>query len=207
MTFQQTDSEICLIVTDEDGHTVSSSLKAPYEEAKQPEKIRNQICTQLSSTGNTPFAVTAVSLEMQTPGFLPLSLLNSLRRDALDQLTQLRLRDYVVKKRTTITAPLPIYPEKTLDYRANVFNRFAKAFYERHGAKVVEDAFETGIKPSGRHLMTTRYCLRRELGACLKNPKHRLKLHPPLTMTDGKRTYALQFDCEHCRMHVVSNDN
>jgi putative protease len=99
-----------------------------------------------------------------------------------------------------------MYPEKTLDYRANVLNRFAKAFYERHDAQVVENAFETGINPSGKHLMTTRYCLRRELGACLKNPKHRLKLHPPLTISNGKRTYKLQFDCEHCRMHIISDD-
>jgi 23S rRNA 5-hydroxycytidine C2501 synthase len=207
MTFQQTDTEICLIVTDEDGHTVSSRLNAPYEEARQPEKIRDQIRTQLSSTGNTPFAVTAISLEIPAPGFLPLSLLNSLRRGALDQLTQIRQRDYTVKKRPTIAGHLPVYPEKNLDYRANVFNRFAKAFYEHHGAQVVEDAFETGINPSGKHLMTTRYCLRRELGACLKNPKHRLKLHPPLTMSDGKRTYTLHFDCEHCRMHVVLEGN
>ena len=203
MTFQQTETHIRLTVTDEDGCTVNAHLPAAYEEARQPEKMKDQIRSQLTSTGNTPFAVTAVVMEIPVPGFLPLSLLNSLRRDALDQLAQLRLRQYAVKSRPTITGPLPMYPEKILDYRANVFNRFAKAFYEHHGAEVAEDAFETGTKPSGKNLMTTRYCLRRELGACLKNPDHRLKLTPPLTLSDGKRTYTLRFDCEHCRMHVV----
>jgi putative protease len=96
-----------------------------------------------------------------------------------------------------------MYPKKNLDYQANVLNRFARAFYERHGAQVTEDAFETGAIPADKILMTTRYCLRREIGACLKTPGHRRKLDPPLTLTDGKRTYRLHFDCEHCRMTLL----
>lgn len=206
MVFRQTDEDISLTVTDEDGHTVTSHLAGNFDEAKQPEKMLNQIRSQLTSTGNTIFTVTDLSLDIQWPGFIPVSLLNSLRREATDQLVTVRQHSYATRKRAETSDPAPMYPEKTLDYRANVYNRIAKDFYRKHGVQIVEEAFEAGKKPSGKTLMVTRYCLRRELGACLKNPKHRLKLIPPLSITDGKRTYRLDFDCEHCRMHVISGD-
>ncbi|MBA3037433.1 MAG: U32 family peptidase [Desulfobacterium sp.] len=206
MTFRQTDDDIGLTVTDEDGHTVTSHLPATFDAARQPEKMRDQIRSQLTSTGNTIFMVTDLSMDIQWTGFIPVSLLNGLRREATDQLMTVRRLSYAPRKKPETTGPAPTYPEKILDYRANVYNRFARAFYLRHGAQVVERAFEAEKKPSGTILMTTRYCLRREIGACLKNPKHRLRLAPPLSLTDGKRTYRLGFDCKHCRMHVVSGN-
>lgn len=204
MRFAQTATEICLSVTDEDGYSVNHSVAAAYEEAREPDKVRDQIYSQLTSTGNTIFAVTDFSMDGSMAGFLPLSLLNALRREALDQLTGVRKSGYTVKKRVLKSSLNPTYPDKSLDYRANVFNRSAMAFYEHHGTKVVEDAFETGIDPSGKILMTTRYCIRREIGACLKHEKKQRKVDPPLTLTDGKRTYLLHFDCRQCLMHVVA---
>jgi putative protease len=48
----------------------------------------------------------------------------------------------------------------------------------------------------GRKLMTTRYCLKYELGMCGKAPGS-LKL----VDEEGHRL-ELRFDCAHCRMHV-----
>jgi putative protease len=203
MTFEQTASDIRLTVTDEDGHTVHSQLPAAFEPARQPEKAKDQIRSQLTSTGTTIFTVTSLVMETETPGFLPLSLLNRLRRDALTRLEQLRKKGYEPRRRKVVAGPVPDYPEKNLDYRANVANRLARDFYEKHGAKVVEEALEKGGSPSGKILMTTRYCLRRELSACLKKPEQRQKLRPPLVLTDGKRTFRLEFDCEQCRMRVT----
>ena len=206
MTFLQTDEDISLTVTDEDGHTVTSHLPPALEAAKQPEKLRHQIQSQLTSTGTTIFTVTDLSMDIQWPGFIPVSHLNNLRREAIEQLLTMRQLHYTPRKRLEPADPAPTYPEKTLDFRANVHNLLAKAFYQRHGARVVEGDVKTGKKPADTILMTTRYCLRRELGACLRNPKHRLTLDPPLSLTDGTRTYRLDFDCAHCQMHVVSDD-
>lgn len=206
MTFDQTATEIILKVTDEDGYKVRAALTASYNEPKQPEKIQEQIRSQLTSTGNTVFEVKKFSLDTPEPGFLPKSLLNSLRRNALDQLALLRQKSYIPQKRSIKAGVVPIYPEKELDYKANVFNRYAKIFYEKHGAKILEDAFETGLNSQGRVLITTRYCIRREIGACLKKNNPKLNIDPPLTLTDGKRNYKLLFDCKRCKMSVVSGN-
>lgn len=205
MHFAQTHTDIDLTVTDEDGYTVKASLPTPYETAKQPEKVMDQIRSQLAKAGQTVFEVTDVVMNTSTPGFLPLSLLNNLRREALDQLARLRIKSYTVKSRPSPTGAFTGYPEKHLDYQANVSNRLARAFYERHGTRVVENALEAGTSPSGKVLMTTRYCIRREIGACLKAAHPARHIDPPLTLTHGKRSYALQFDCKRCRMFVVSD--
>lgn len=218
MIFEQTATEIRLTVTDEDGSIVNSSLPAEYNEAREPKTIEEQIYSQMTSTGNTIFEVKEFHIDTHTPkpGFLPKSLLNSLRRNALEELTLLRQKSYTVKKRAIKSDAIPVYPEKYLNYQSNVFNRYAKIFYESHGAEVLEDAFETGLNPSGRILMKTKYCIRREIGACLKKnrdkknedkkQKNQLKLAPPLTLTDGKRNYKLLFDCELCEMSVASGN-
>ncbi len=204
MTFRQTKTEIVLNVTDEDGCSAALRLPATYEPAKHPEKTREQIRSQLTSTGNTIFSVTDLTIDGDSLGFLPLSLLNRLRREALDRLYLVRERSRSVENNASRKNAEAVYPEKILDCRANVYNRFARNFYERHGARVVEDAFETRTNSPGKILMTSRYCLRREIGACLKSSKRSRKLAEPLTLTDGTRVYRLDFDCETCRMHVVS---
>ncbi len=205
MSFDQTVRDISLTVTDEDGFSVVSTIQVPYNEAKQLDKIKEQIRAQLTSTGNTIFEVKECCINTSKPGFLPKSLLNSLRRDALEQLTLLRTKEYKVEKRANKpnSSTSPIYPDKSLDYKANVFNQYAKQFYEKHGAAVLEEAFEKGGDPYRKTVMITKYCIRREIGACLKKEKQQLKIEPPLTLTDGKYNYKLLFDCEHCQMRVV----
>ncbi|MDE6782779.1 MAG: hypothetical protein K2J17_03545, partial [Paramuribaculum sp.] len=51
-------------------------------------------------------------------------------------------------------------------------------------------------------VMTTRYCLRRELGACLRTPSA-AKLPPKLFIRSGPIRLALNFDCKNCEMHVI----
>jgi putative protease len=201
MAFSQDESGLHLRVTDEDGNRTEHRVSALFEPARDPARARTRIETQLSSTGNSPYSVRRVQISPETPGFMPLATLNGLRREALDALTGIRMRT-----RPSQSIPLVpntvAYSETVLDYRANVLNDHARKFYERHGAKVVESAFETLSDPIGKTVMTTRYCIRRELGAC--NKFHRSpQLKEPLKITDGRHTYRLEFDCRECRMSVV----
>ncbi|MBF0233568.1 MAG: U32 family peptidase, partial [Desulfamplus sp.] len=126
MKFDQTATQIHLVVTDEDGFMVNSILPAAYEEAKKPENVTKTIQSQLTSTGNTIFEVIKFSIETSNPGFLPVSLLNSLRRNALEELTRSRKQDYAAQKNNALQKSsikrdsIPIYPEKNLNYQANV---------------------------------------------------------------------------------------
>lgn len=90
----------------------------------------------------------------------------------------------------------------TLSRHDNVANSAAKEFYESHGATCIEPAAEI-CNPSEKRpiVMTTRYCLRRELGACLRTPEGS-RLKQPLTLIHGKDRFQLEFDCRECRMHV-----
>ena len=87
----------------------------------------------------------------------------------------------------------------------NVSNSFAKRFYEtKASAECRAEALEvdfTGINYDPR-IMQTRYCLRRELGACLK-PSDRALLPDKLFITSGKNRFRLEFDCSKCRMNVL----
>jgi hypothetical protein len=58
------------------------------------------------------------------------------------------------------------FPATKLSYQANVLNQKAAAFYRRHRVRDIEPAAESGLDLAGRTVMTTRYCLKYELGLC-----------------------------------------
>ena len=54
--------------------------------------------------------------------------------------------------------------------------------------------------------MNTRYCIRRELGACLRTSDGR-KLPSRLYLRNQSGTYRLDFDCAACGMKVVKTSS
>ncbi len=170
LRFEQTENRISLTAVDEDGNQATADADIAYQAPRRPEMVVKQITEQLSSTGNTIYAVAGMAIHPEQPGFLPLSVLNRLRRETLDRLTETRLKRYAPKSIPFSPNTVP-YPEKTVDYRANVLNRHAKQFYARHGATVSEPALERGGNPSGKIVMTTRYCIFHQLDACSRHTR------------------------------------
>lgn len=205
LRFLQSATEIALEVTDEDGLQARASISAPYQAPRNPEAVRAQTRSQLAAMGATIYRLERLTCEPEQPGFLPLSTLNRLRREALARLTERRFEHYRAKD-VAVTPNAARYPEKSLDYRANVLNRKAEQFYLRHGATVVEPALESGADPAGKRLMTTRYCLRHQLDLCPKYLDQGLSIKEPLCLGDGQREYRLAFDCQRCVMHVDQPD-
>lgn len=201
LRFEQTQNRISLTAVDEDGNQAAANADIDYQVPRRPEMVVRQITEQLSSTGNTIYAVGKIAFYPAQPGFLPLSVLNRLRRETLDRLTETRLKRYAPKSIPFSPNTVP-YPEKTLDYRANVLNRHAERYYARHGATVSEPALERGGNPSGKIVMTTRYCLLHQLDACPRYAETAGSLKKPLFITDGRRRYRLSFDCHLCVMHI-----
>jgi 23S rRNA 5-hydroxycytidine C2501 synthase len=160
-----------------------------------------QVKAHLSSTGNTPFKVTKVNLP-QKIGFLPIRFLNGIKRHVLEELERIRIERYSREKSVSAPNDIP-YPQKNLDFHANVYNGYARRFYKRHGAEVLEPAFERLADVAGREVMHSRYCLRYELDACLKPDQSIRKIKAPLRIGDGHHIYELKFDCQACRMSVV----
>lgn len=137
--------------------------------------------------------------------FIPASVLTSLRRDfirALDASRACRFQRPLRAKENFDA----LWPEgDSLTFHANVANSMAERVYRDHGVSgPIEPAPELALPTQGEHVvMTTRYCLRRELGACLKTPQAKmLPAHLYLQASNMPRL-ELRFDCTRCRMHIL----
>lgn len=83
------DKPVTLTITDCDGNQVSVSSDIPQEAINRP--IDQARCTeQLKKTGGTPFYCTSVLSTIGQGLSIPISTLNQLRRNALEQLLEIR---------------------------------------------------------------------------------------------------------------------
>ncbi|OPY83858.1 MAG: putative protease YhbU precursor [Smithella sp. PtaU1.Bin162] len=202
MDFRQENNSIRLTVRDEDGNTAEAVKDVLLEPSRDPAQTGKQTETHLMSTGNTPYRVVSLTIEPQGPSFLPAGTLNGIRRDVLEKLTIIRREACPRRSIPFIPNDVP-YPEKKLDFHANVVNALARRFYERHGAVVTEPALETLSVTTGKTVMTTRYCIRYQLDLCPHGRNSGRSIREPLRIRDGHHTYRLEFDCRQCRMFLI----
>jgi 23S rRNA 5-hydroxycytidine C2501 synthase len=207
MLLSEAENGFLLQVSDEDGHNSSALLETPKEPAQNTEGLLDNIKKNLAKTGNTPFVADEVTLRFSTPWFLPNSKVNELRRQALEQLAETRIRDYHRKERQLVKTEHP-YPVKNLDYTYNVSNKLARAFYRRHGVEEIEKAFELQWDPGKSRVMVTKYCVKYELGKCPRYQRDTMgeKLAEPLTLKHGEVEYKLKFNCKPCEMEIWEKD-
>jgi putative protease len=164
------------------------------------DKLRaNGACSSLQS---------AITIHWSQPWFVPSSLLNKLRRDAVEKLEAARLAAYPRLSRKAAAEPPAQYPEETLSYLANVYNSAAQAFYAKHGVKLIEAAYEQHKEAGEVSLMITRHCIRYSLSLCPKQAKGVIGVQgqvraEPMTLVNGSEKLRLEFDCRKCEMHVM----
>ena len=134
--------------------------------------------------------------------FVPASTLADLRRQAFDTLESTHRmryeRDYRLSENRDTVPPMGT----ELSYHDNVSNRLAQQFYVDHGVTKIKPALEVRQPEHELTVMTTRYCIRRELGCCLKTSNAK-KLPSTLFIASGHNKFRLDFDCKNCRMKVV----
>lgn len=207
LTFSETNDGFQLLATDEDGHQYVSSFVSAKELAKNEESTIPNIKKNLSKTGNTPFIVDDINVEFSQNWFLPISKINEIRRVVLEQLIDIRLKDYH-REEFQITKTEHPYPVSQLDFTYNVSNRLAKEFYKRHGVTDIEKAFELQWDPGKSRVMTTKYCVKYELGKCASFQKDTMgeKVVEPLILKQGELEYKLKFNCKPCEMEIWEKD-
>lgn len=196
-----------LKVVDEDGHESTSSFEAEKEVAKSSESIIPNIKKNLTKAGNTPFIVDEVEVSFSNNWFLPISKINEMRRIVLEQLIDVRVNEYH-REEFQITKTDHPYPVTELDFTYNVSNSLARAFYKRHGVTEIEKAFELQWDPGKSRVMTTKYCVKYELGKCPKFQRETMgvKVVEPLTLQHGENEYKLKFNCKPCEMEIWEKD-
>jgi putative protease len=206
--WQETATGFKLDAVDADGHFTSVEAPAAHEDARDPERAAAQLREHLGKLGNTIFEARSVDLGNAGGRFVPASLANSLRRELIEQLEATRLAALPRLTPHAPAEPPAPYPEDTLTYLANVYNRRAHDFYAHHGVKVIEAAYESHQELGEASLMITKHCVRFSLSLCPKQAKGVTGVQgtiraEPLTIQHGKDTLTLRFDCKPCEMHVV----
>ncbi|MBS1145000.1 MAG: family peptidase [Proteobacteria bacterium] len=201
----ETDDGFALTLSDEDGVNVTVNRKfgpkSEWQVAQNPDAAQAKLKENLGKFGNTMFVAEPVELKLSQPWFLPVSAINALRREATEQLEAARIASHPRPPRATPAASPAAYPQEELTYLGNVFNAKARQFYEKHGVKLIEEAYEAGNEKGMVSLMITRHCLRYSFNLCPKEVKH---LKPdPMTLINGNEKLILKFDCKACEMHVV----
>jgi putative protease len=207
-TLGETAEGFSLSLLDEDGLIAMVSATFEKQPANNPSEVEKNLREQLARFGNTDFELTALSIEWTKPWFVPSSLANKLRRDAVEKLEAARLLSYACPLRKTPQEPPAKYPEESLSFLANVYNSRARTFYEKHGVKLIDAAYEAHEEAGEVSLMITRHCIRYSLSLCPKQAKGVIGVQgqvraEPMTMLNGSEKLRLEFDCRACEMHVI----
>ena len=206
------DGEGFQLTMDDGAMSRSVRMAVTHQLARSPQ--REQIARELSKLGGTPYECTSVILPDDFPYFIPASLLAEGRRK--------------------VSSPTPgpshggegsIYtqPEYPVTEQHTPISHVEDSVTElhtpiSHGEDSAAELY-TPLPPAGgvgggavgasvaSPLMRCRYCLRHELGFCVKRGGRKPTWREPLTLrlADGRR-FPLHFDCKNCQMLVLSEE-
>ena len=184
--------------TDCEGVTASAARTVPLDRAKNPGANASALRVQAMKSGDTIFAVRDAEVR-GAEWFVPASLAAEVRREALSALDGAR-RNRPLEHRILPENPAARYPSVRLTAEENVTNRLAEAFYRDHGVREIERGLDLAPTTAGHRVMRSAYCIRREIGECLRE---RPRLRGDLYLEHGAHRYRLEFDCAACEMSLI----
>ena len=194
-----------LVAIDETGIEHTASVEYASEEVRDKAKGEEALRRQLSRSGDTMFEVR--NIEIENIRFAPMSVVAGLRREALEKLEIGRLADYQFDLHlssyidsTNRWERKAQYPSKILTPQDNVTNHLAREFYTACGVEEIAEGLDCRTSTAGEQVVISDYCIRREIGECLKE---RPRLKGELYLERGTKRYRLDFDCKACQMRVV----
>ena len=193
-----TGSLLVLTLADERGHRVTHTVSCDLQAATKPQSDRQ--IAELGKLGGTIYRLR----EAQVPGdvFIPASLLARLRRETVNLLDRTHAITRQIDKRRPEDPSAPC-PVTTLTPADNVANHLAERLYRDHGVTDITPALEAGTPATtSTPLMHTRYCIRRQLGACLKG-KNAARLPRDLYLKTGNTLLRVNCDCRTCEMTLT----
>lgn len=189
---------LSITCVDCEGVESSASRALPLDRAKNPVANAASLRMQAMKSGDTIFAVREVEVQ-GAEWFVPASLAAEVRREALDELLRRRM-ERPLSHRILPEDPAARYPSERLGGEENVTNRLAAAFYRDHGVREIEPPLERAASLEGCTVMRSAYCIRREIGECLREGS---TLRGDLYLEHGAERFRLDFDCAACEMALV----
>ena len=185
-----------LWLKDEEGIELSLSENIPLSPSNSAEKMADTARKQIAKCGGTIFELRDIHIE-GGEFFAPASLISELRRRALEEL-RIRRIQRALPHNILHDNGSARYPSKQVTRYENVTNSLSEKFYLKHGVEQIETALET-LPTSTERVMISTYCIRREIGECLKeNPRLKAELY----IEHGYSKYRLEFDCKRCLMSL-----
>lgn len=189
------------VMTDNENNTAIFMISNKIEQAQNKEKALNTLKLQLSKTGNTEFFVEKVDVTIENVPYLKVSQINEIRRILTNKLQKIRKKNYKYNYRNNEINVVE-YPYKNLNYKSNIYNKNAYDFYKKRGCNICEMALETQKTISNKEVMISKYCIKNQLGLCLKQ-KSSKKYAEPFTLIDEfNKEYLVEFDCKECIMKI-----
>lgn len=201
---------LAMTVDTGEGKTLEWAVATPFEHQQANRPQEDNIRKQFSKLGGTIFEQKGLTIDQDAKGlFIPSSVLAQLRRDAVEAygkaLEKATADVGLTRDQEGTGAPARFWSEeyKKYPYLFNVANREARAFYEAHGLSGMEPALETA-EPIGVVAMQCRYCIRYELGFCVRRGGKKPEWREPLTLRLGDgRGFRLDFRCGECQMNLL----
>ena len=189
---------LSLTLDDERGNRITHTLPCDLQPAAKPQGERQR--DELGKLGGTIYRLG----EAQVPGdiFIPASLLSQLRRETIEMLDRAHRITRPIDKRRPEDKSAPCHAT-SLEPADNVANRLAEQLYRDHGVTDIVPALEAGSPANASTpLMHTRYCIRRQLGACLKG-KNANVLPRDIFLKTGSTLLKVTCDCRRCEMTIT----
>ena len=188
-----------IIAIDEDLNRVSTYIP-DGEKPQNAESVKQTYIKQLQKLGDTDYYAIQTEIKTDILPFLPVSKINELRRNLLQNLTKERLNNY--KQHTQKPISYKVFSENTLDYHANIYNDEAEKFYKNCKCNISQKAPESSGKiNSNIELMRTKHCLRYAAGLCSKKVEYNKQL---ILIDEKGKEYPLKFDCKNCEMAILN---
>ncbi len=198
-----------------DEQKVEASATMVFEHRKADRPQGDNMRKQLSKLGGTVYEARHIAISDEALDlFVPSSLLAQLRRDAVNALAGAYPRVCPGMTNANDCATEGIYgsvplrveywsPEyRQYTYLYNVANSQARGFYASQGMSVSQPAYELG-RPREGVVMQCRYCIRHELGCCVRHGGKLPTWKEPLALRLGDgHQFRLEFRCDECQMNL-----
>ena len=192
----------------QDGRNVEFEMEAGEQEATNVDRMKAMFKTQIEkATGRYSFTLESLEMAGGKLPFLPASAINGIRREIAAKLDSMACKAVPLGGPAQEENPFTL-PGK-ITYKSNVSNKVSESIYLKFGAASIEKAFELSHQNEAE-LMRSKYCIRHELGLCLKDPsasghgttKTAMTQAGPLYLVNNGKRYRLGFDCSACEMTV-----
>ncbi len=141
-----------LTLTDEAGHSFTASLSEPLSPARNRALDEGNLREQLGKLGGTGYHLADLNVDLGGEGFLPVSALNGLRREAVEGLTALRAQAPARRIESVLNvsaaASSPVVTEPRLHVLVRTSEQLDAALAEAPDSITLDYLELYGLKPS-----------------------------------------------------------